>query len=203
MLEQIAQNGTASQRAWASNTLATTKMLDNQRQAAARGEFPTGSVPMAPGPGKQRSVHTANNGSSLPGTLMRSEGQPACGDVAVDEAYDGAGYTYDLYWDIYQRASIDNANMPLISTVHYQRGYDNAFWNGRQMVYGDGDEDLPPADQLFRRFTIAVDVIGHELTPGCAERILVRRVWLTGQAAQSQPGCPFRGLDHRGGAVYR
>ena len=33
--------------------------------------------------------------------------------------------------------------MPLYSTVHYGQGYDNAFWNGQQMVYGDGDEDMP------------------------------------------------------------
>jgi Zn-dependent metalloprotease len=47
--------------------------------------------------------------------------------------------------------------------VHYQTGYDNAFWNGQQMVYGDGDEDL------FNRFTIAIDVIGHELTHGVTQ----------------------------------
>jgi Zn-dependent metalloprotease len=55
------------------------------------------------------------------------------------------------------------------STVHYKKGYDNAFWNGEQMVYGDGDEDLPPEDRLFNRFTIAIDVIGHELTHGVTQ----------------------------------
>ena len=59
--------------------------------------------------------------------------------------------------------------MPLNSTVHYQKGYDNAFWNGSQMVYGDGDEDLPPAQRLFNRFTISMDVIGHELTHGVTQ----------------------------------
>ena len=53
--------------------------------------------------------------------------------------------------------------MHLDSTVHYQQNYDNAFWNGQQMVYGDGD------GQLFNRFTIAVDVIGHELTHGVTQ----------------------------------
>jgi Zn-dependent metalloprotease len=47
--------------------------------------------------------------------------------------------------------------------VHYGDRYNNAFWNSRQMVFGDGD------GQLFNRFTIAVDVIGHELTHGVTE----------------------------------
>jgi Zn-dependent metalloprotease len=59
--------------------------------------------------------------------------------------------------------------MRLDSTVHYQTNYDNAFWNGSQMVYGDGDEALPPDQRLFNRFTIAIDVIGHELTHGVTQ----------------------------------
>ncbi len=117
----------------------------------------------------QRRLYTANHQSGLPGQLVRSEGDPAGSDVAVNEAYDGAGATYDLYWDAYQRNSVDDAGMILDSTVHYQVGYDNAFWNGQQMVYGDGDEDLPPAQRLFNRFTIAIDVIGHELTHGVTQ----------------------------------
>jgi len=100
---------------------------------------------------------------------VRAEGAPPSGDAAVDEAYDGSGATYDLYWDVYQRNSIDGSGMRLDSTVHYQQGYDNAFWNGQQMVYGDGDEDLPPAQRLFNRFTISIDVIGHELTHGVTQ----------------------------------
>jgi Zn-dependent metalloprotease len=87
----------------------------------------------------------------------------------VNEAYDGAGATYDLFMDAYGRNSIDDQGMTIESSVHYQVGYDNAFWNGRQMVYGDGDEDLPQGQRLFNRFTIAMDVIGHELTHGITQ----------------------------------
>jgi Zn-dependent metalloprotease len=59
--------------------------------------------------------------------------------------------------------------MRLDSTVHYRTGYDNAFWDGEQMVYGDGDEDQPAEDRLFNRFTIAIDIIGHELTHGVTQ----------------------------------
>ncbi len=84
----------------------------------------------------------------------------------MNEAYDGAGFTFDLYKEQYGRNSIDGEGMHLVSTVHHQQGYDNAFWNGEQMVYGDGDEDLPEDERLFNRFTVALDVIGHELTHG-------------------------------------
>ena len=166
MLDQIIEKGTAEQQANATQTAEITADFRSQRlEQMAR--------PTAPGEalaeGLQRKVYTANNGSTLPGQLVRSEGEPPSSDVAVNEAYDGAGATYNLYWDVYQRNSIDNAGMALISTVHYQVGYDNAFWDGQQMVYGDGDENLPPDQRLFNRFTIAIDVIGHELTHGVTQ----------------------------------
>ncbi len=166
MLENISRNGTPEQQEWAEQTLQATIVLKQQREAVARGEVPSGAKAMTEGTGKKRFVYSADNGSTLPGRLVRGEGQPSTGDVAVDEAYDGSGLTYDLYWDAYQRDSIDGNGLALISTVHYQRSYDNAFWNGHQMVYGDGDEDRPPAVALFNRFTIALDIIAHELTHG-------------------------------------
>lgn len=171
MLEHLAQRGTPDQQAWAQVTLNSTLILRSERMAMARGEAPAEAVALAkvmPGV-KKRSVYTCNATSNLPGTLVRQEGQAASGDVAVDEAYDGAGTTYDLYWNIYQRNSIDNQGMELLSSVHYLKNYDNAFWNGQQMVYGDGDADLPADQQLFNRFTIAIDVIGHELTHGVTQ----------------------------------
>ncbi|MFQ6061622.1 MAG: M4 family metallopeptidase [Methanosarcinales archaeon] len=112
---------------------------------------------------KRRTVYDAQNGYSLPGVLVRSEGDPPSADPAVDEAYDGAGATYDLYQDVFGRNSIDDKGMRLDSTVHYGKDYDNAFWNGNQMVYGDGD------GQIFERFTKAIDVISHELTHGVTQ----------------------------------
>ncbi|EJO32812.1 M4 family metallopeptidase [Achromobacter marplatensis] len=114
----------------------------------------------APGGTPQRAVHDADNTTTLPGTLARAEGRPASGDAAVDEAYAHLGATYKLFWDIYKRHSIDGHGLPLVGTVHYGEDYDNAFWNGAQMVFGDGD------GEVFNRFTIAVDIIGHELTHG-------------------------------------
>ena len=160
MLESMLANGNEAQKKVALNAIGISGGIRGHRQALASA---VAYLTPVTAPGKHRTVYTANDGSSLPGQQVRDEGQPPSGDVAVNEAYDGAGDTYDLYWDIYQRNSLDGNGLHLDSTVHYQQNYDNAFWNGQQMVYGDGD------GQLFNRFTIAVDVIGHELTHGVTQ----------------------------------
>ena len=109
---------------------------------------------------RKRTIHTARNTGELPGTPVRSEGEPPTGDLAVDEAYDGLGATVDLLREVFGRHSLDDAGMPLLATVHYRERYNNAAWDGRQMIFGDGD------GQYFNRFTAAVDVIGHELGHG-------------------------------------
>jgi Zn-dependent metalloprotease len=115
----------------------------------------------SPTAGKHRLVYDAQTRRfPLPGQLRRSEGQPATGDPAVDEAYDFAGDTYDFYKQVLERRSLDNRDMTLVSSVHYGLRTANAFWNGEQMLYGDGDA------RLFDRFTKAIDVVAHELTHG-------------------------------------
>jgi hypothetical protein len=161
ILEAIAKKGSPEERNWALQTLsvdATQRSLRTTSQflRGARVQRSRESVTAH----KQRIIYTTNHGTSLPGQVARSEGQAAGSDVAVNEAYDGLGATFDLYWSIYQRNSIDDAGMNLLGTVHYGQNYDNAFWNGAQMVFGDGD------GQYFNRFTIAIDVMGHELTHG-------------------------------------
>ena len=170
MLEQIVQNGSSTQVEFATQTLALSQEIRQQRQSLALTTTPVPveeriSVTAV----KQRAVYSANTGTSLPGTLIRSEGSAPVTDVGVNEAYDGSGDTFDLYDNIYGRNSINGNGLKLISTVHYGKGYDNAFWNGEQMVYGDGDENLPVSQRLFNRFTIALDVIGHELTHGVTQ----------------------------------
>ena len=81
----------------------------------------------------------------------------------MNEAYDSAGKTYEFYETVYSRDSVDNRGLRLDSGVHYGQQYDNAFWDGQQMIYGDGD------GELFNRFTISLDVIGHELTHGVTQ----------------------------------
>src|SRR5215216_6797233 len=166
ILRNIATNGTPAQKNLAIDTIKISAQMRGQRQALA--DFSAATFRVASG-GKDRVIYDAQNGSSLPGAVVRKEGDGPNADVSVNEAYDGSGFTYDLYNTVYQRNSIDGNGMRIDSSVHYRRGYDNAFWNGEQMVYGDGDEDLPVTERLFNRFTIALDVMGHELTHGVTQ----------------------------------
>lgn len=113
---------------------------------------------------KNRATYNLNHSTTLPGALVRSEGQGPSGEVDVDFAHDFAGDTYDCYQALFERDSFDNAGAQLIGSVHYGTNYVNAFWNGTQMVYGDGDGvNSGPLDR-------ALDVVSHELTHAVTER---------------------------------
>jgi len=112
---------------------------------------------------KRRTIYDAQNHKRLPGKLVRGEGPATSKDQAANDAYDAAGSTYDFYMEILRRNSIDGRGMRIDSTVHYDKDFNNAFWNGRQMVYGDGD------GKLFTGFTNSIDVIAHELTHGVTQ----------------------------------
>jgi hypothetical protein len=111
----------------------------------------------------RRTVYTADNTATLPGREVRTEGAPATGDAATDEAYDGVGSAWTLFQEAFDRDSFDDAGHPLDITVHYERHYPNAFWDGRQLVFGDGDR------KIFERFTSSPDVIAHEFTHGVVQ----------------------------------
>jgi Zn-dependent metalloprotease len=111
----------------------------------------------------QRVVYDAENETALPGRQVRAEGGDPVEDEAVNEAYDGTGATWTMFSECFGRNSIDGEGLVLTSSVHYDRGYANAFWDGAQMVFGDGD------GEIFRGFTESVDVTGHELTHGVTQ----------------------------------
>ena len=113
---------------------------------------------------ESRKVYTANNGTTLPGTLKRSEGQAATSDTDINAAYDGTGATYEAYKTFWNRDSYNNAGATLISSVHYDKNYCNAYWDSTQMVYGDGD-----SSQGCAPLARAQDVTAHELTHAVTE----------------------------------
>ncbi|NMO13397.1 peptidase M4 family protein [Pyxidicoccus fallax] len=163
---EIARNGTREQRERILRTLSIDTTFRSMR--VARGAMiPLGQrlipSPMMVESQLQRTIYDMKNTEALPGTVVRTEGQGDTSDVCVNEAYNGLGATYDLFWEVFARNSIDGMGMPLHAHVHYGENYNNAFWDGERMVFGDGDGDL------FNRFTIAVDIIGHELTHGVTE----------------------------------
>jgi len=159
ILSRIAERGDEEQREHARVAMETAAQMRGQRLAI--GEM-LATAGVAPGE-KRRTVYDAHNKRALPGALVRGEGSPASKDTAVNEAYDGAGNTYEFYSRVVDRNSIDGRGMRLDSSVHFGSKYSNAQWNGRQMIYGDGD------GRLFNRFTAALEVIGHELTHGVTQ----------------------------------
>jgi len=179
ILQELAQQGSPIQRERAQNALSVSDQTRAERQIIA-DEIPRRLLRLA-GVVKQRTIYDAGFETQLPGRPVRTEGDPPTGDPAVDEAYDGSGETFNLFHEVYQRNSIDDQGLHLKSTVHYGQGYDNAFWNGKQMSYGDGDEDLPEDERIFNRFTTAIDIIAHELTHGVVQ-------YEAGLIYQDQPG---------------
>jgi Thermolysin metallopeptidase, alpha-helical domain/Thermolysin metallopeptidase, catalytic domain len=120
-------------------------------------------------------VHTARQGSSLPGDVVRAAGDAASGDPSADEAAGGIAATLALYDEAFARSSYDGAGAEVVLTVHYERDYDNAFWNGEQLVFGDGD------GKIFGSFTRPVDVLGHEFAHAVTQ-------FSAGLVYQGQPG---------------
>ncbi|ALX66181.1 M4 family metallopeptidase [Microbacterium sp. XT11] len=123
----------------------------------------------------RRSISDAGNTQKLPGALVRSEGEPPVDDAAVNEAYDGLGATFEMLLGAFGRNSLDGAGAPLDASVHYGVDYDNAFWDGSRMVFGDGD------GEVFTGFTRSTTVIGHELAHGVVQHT-------AGLEYQGQPG---------------
>ncbi len=163
MLETISIRGDRKVKAMVSSLI---KNAEKYRFARAEASPPTayqGVPPLdeAQQPTVYREVYDGQKKARLPGKLVRKEGDPpVCDDESVNVAYDGAGDVYDLYLDEYRRDSMDGRGMKLISTVHHRNKYNNAFWDGEQMAYGDG--------VVFSTMT-ELSVIGHELSHGVVQ----------------------------------
>ncbi len=142
-------------------TLGDTKTLQVEQSG---GAFRLVDSTRAPG---GISTSSAGGSQTEPGDLVTgSDGSFDTGGVAPGSAVDAhyyAGIVYDYYKATHTRLGIDGANSAIVSTVHYGQAYNNAFWDGTQMVYGDGD------GRQFRSFTASIDVIAHELTHGVTQ----------------------------------
>ncbi|MER5869261.1 M4 family metallopeptidase [Streptomyces sp. NPDC002044] len=163
LLDRIARSRNPRFADLAQATLERDSLLRTRRRVTTvRGA--AAPAPAAPAPDRpDRTVYDAQHRTRLPGRKVREEGGPVSGDVTVNRAYAGLGATYELFLTAFGRRSIDGAGLPLDATVHYGEDYNNAFWDGTQMVFGDGD------GELFVDFTVSVDVIGHELAHGVTQ----------------------------------
>lgn len=159
ILERVAQSDDPALAEAARRTL----VVDAAQRTARRLAPPAEGAGHVRAAGVRRTIYDVQNGTDLPGRKIREEGGRVTEDATATRAYAGLGATYDLFKNVYGRESIDGDGMPLLASIHYDEKYDNAFWNGEQMVFGDGD------GELFLDFTIPVDVIGHELAHGVTQ----------------------------------
>jgi Zn-dependent metalloprotease len=158
LLERLQLHPHAGVRHAATRTLATDRAL-RARPA------PLHATPANRVGGCQRVIFDCGGTEDLPGKIRRVESQPTRGeaDAEVDRAYDAQGTTHDFFNGVFGLTSITIGG-ELYGSVHYGDHYDNAFWAGIQIVYGDGD------GIVFRSFTTCLDVIAHELTHGLLQR---------------------------------
>ena len=122
-----------------------------------------------------RKVFNLAHGTTLNIHLSRAEGGAAVADPVVNAAYDNAGKVRDFYLTQFAYNSFDNHGSDLLLNVHYSTGYNNAFWDGHEMIFGDGD------NVVFTNFASSLDVTGHELTHGVVQ-------YLAGLIYDGQPG---------------
>jgi len=164
VLDKIAQHEDTALATPARRTLERDALERTRRRLTTVIGAPTVAPPPGAVTGRpHRTVHDAGHQQTLPGKKVRDEGDQPVKDGTVNRAYAGLGATFELYLAAYGRDSIDGNGLPLVASVHFGENYDNAFWNGEQMVFGDGD------GQTFLDFTLPVDVIGHELTHGVTQ----------------------------------
>jgi len=112
---------------------------------------------------KNWKTYTLNGGSanSAPGTLLCTNTQSCGGNAAAQRAHDGSSKVYDYYMSKFNRDSLDDNGMTLISSV--DMGVVNAYWTGTQMMYGQASSGM-------NDFTSDFDIIGHELTHGVTDK---------------------------------
>jgi Zn-dependent metalloprotease len=160
LLEKKIREGTPEQRDKALYSLRISQLIRGQRIVNARLMR---TLSVSAHEQMRREVYAMENSdieSRLPGKLVLQEGGNNTGDQDVDICYKNSGNVYKFYKEVFNRDSLDNHGMPMISSAHFAKDFDNAFWNGRQMVYGDGD------DLSFKKHQLAalLDVTGHEMT---------------------------------------
>ena len=137
-----------------------------RRGAADTGPAETrGGPSLAPTPTGtgRREVYDSENTTNQRVTLVREEGSPETTDVDVINAYDNAGIVRAFFRKVLNRASIDQRRLDLVLNVHFGTAYNNAFWDGDEMTFGDGD------GVIFSGFSRSLDVVAHELAHGVTQ----------------------------------
>lgn len=134
------------------------RIVQSKLSRSARSILPSGAAAVGP---PAITVSDCAHGTALPGTPIANP--EASKDLTAKRAFVETTAVAEFYLSVFGRNSVDNASKTLMSSIHYSVNYNNAFWNGSQMTYGDGDGNI------FLDFTKSNDVIAHELTHGVTQ----------------------------------
>ena len=136
-----------------------------QSAAAVGAPPPDVAARLAPAPTgtSRREVYDSEHTTNQRVTLVRAEGEPATDDADSLAAYNHAGQVRRFFSDVLGRSSIDNRHLDLVLNVHFASNYNNAFWDGDEMTFGDGD------GVIFTGFARSLDVVAHELAHGVTQ----------------------------------
>lgn len=159
ILENMAKNGIEDARV----SILQSTQSSNKRSKGVVDIATLAGASISPSGTASREVYDCQNKWVLRVKVVRGEGEPATGDDDVKNAYECAGITRDYYKKALGRNSIDNLGMNLILNVHVGVNYMNAFWDGDEMAFGDGD------GKIFVSFAKSLDVVSHELTHGITQ----------------------------------
>ena len=77
----------------------------------------------------------------------------------VNDAHHFGSVVHDMYYGYTGGGPL---TFPLVMKVHYGKNYENAFWNGKVMSFGDGASTFYPL--------VSLDVTGHEISHGYTEQ---------------------------------
>lgn len=148
----------------AARTSAQLRKLRRQAITLTRAMSATGVLPPELAPFPAVTVYDCKHHQTLPGIPVPNPGSSS--DSTAVRTFKETTAVAEFYKKVFNRNSVDGAGMTLMSSIHFGDKYNNAMWNGSQMLYGDGD------DQIFVDFTCGNDVIGHELTHGVTQHTL-------------------------------
>lgn len=196
VLERLAKDDrlTAPQRKSFADTVALeadwrkVRVASSKLTRLAQSILPQGLTVAATAAAPVISVFDCQHGSILPGTPLTNPGTSA--DQTAKRAFVETAAVADFYRTAFGRNSLDDAGMGLLSSIHYSLNYNNAFWNGTQMTYGDGD------GSIFVDFTLSNDVIAHELTHGVTQ-------FTAGLAYTNQAGGLNESMSDVFGSMFR
>jgi Zn-dependent metalloprotease len=154
LLGNVLKNGNEEEKKMALGVL-----VESSRARARREILPAVISTFGTATGLNRTIYDAEK-QQYKGVPVRHEQEDPSGDEDVNRAYDYSGNTYKFYKEVLGWNSLNNKGMQLLSTVHYGSKYNNAFWDGSEMYYGDGD------GKKYNSFTSCMEIVGHELSHG-------------------------------------